>query len=104
MNGFILNGNTSPLSSASEHLAKKSINALLTTLGTATGHPDKHLLGYAKAKKEKLLSKTGEVVAKVDNTLAVCLNGKTYLETITSTYLLYNASAWVKMLFLHCIP
>ena len=88
VHGSIVSSSSSPLSSVSEHLTRKSLNSLITTLDTATvcaGHPDKHLLEYARSKKGKLLSKTGEVIARVDDTAAVCLNGKAYLETIRST-------------------
>ena len=73
----MVSSNISSLSSVS--VTKKSLNTTLDTATVCAGDPDKHLLDYAKSKK-KLISKTGEVAAKVH--CSYLFNGKTYLETV----------------------
>ena len=85
VHGHIVRSNCTLHSTIPETLTKKAIQTLLTTLDTAAvcaGHPDKYLLEFAKSKKGALHSKKGEIVAEVDKSAAVSLNGNTYIETI----------------------
>ena len=48
------------------------------------GHPDDHLVEMLKAKHGKVHSKR-DTLARLDSSSSVCLNGKTYMQTVCSS-------------------
>ena len=87
VHGMKIDAHVCPLlSKISTKLSKKnSLQQLLSLLDSSMvcpGHPDEQFMEMAKAKKGRLLSRDGKIVAKVDNYSPVMLNGDTYQATV----------------------
>ena len=63
---------------------RKLVN-LVSTCNVCAGHPDDHLVEILKAKHGKVYSKNGDTLARLDSSSSVCLNGKTYMQTVRSS-------------------
>lgn len=75
-----------PIQNISDHLNSKTaavkLMVALNTTNVCAGHPDLHLCSFIEAKHNKLTCKNGNVVAYLDTTCCVTLNGETYQQTI----------------------
>lgn len=75
-----------PIQNISDHLNSKTaavkLMVALNTTNVCAGHPDLHLCSFIEAKHNKLTCENGNVVAYLDTTCCVTLNGETYQQTI----------------------
>ena len=85
----------------SDHLnsiaAVVKLMVALNTANVCTGHLDLYLCSFIDAKHNKLTCKNGNVVAYLNTTCCVTLNGETYQQTIRTASCMPASSSWSKM-------